>query len=99
MKERTLAVIGAPIILVASRTDLARHQRLPTAVGSLFVFFGMCDPVEFGRRSQGAVVVYDVFFAVISEFKVVLLQEVECLFSSLQVVGTAKLPRHRVCTR
>jgi len=95
----TLAVIGSPIILAASGADLAAHQALRAAIGGQLVLIFVRSTIQFCRRSQRAIIINNIFLAVISQLEIVLLQKVVCFFGGFQIIRARKFSRHRIRAR
>ena len=85
MEERPVAVIGAPVVAVGA----ARCEPGDQAGGAAIRRFGvdrfLRRAVQLGGRQQRAIVVDDVFLAVVQEFAVVRLQESPGIFGGLQI--------------
>ena len=52
--------------------------------------------IEFGGGNERAIIVDDIFLAVVDQLQIVLLQEIERLLGSFQIIGVLELARKRI---
>ena len=90
VEEGAVGVVGAPVVFPIAFGGEAGHEVFGAVVGGGFVFFVFGGAEEFGGGHEGAVIVDDVFLAVVAELGVVFFEVSEGVFGGLKVAGVGK---------